>query len=512
MDKKLKQVLTAISAVLMITSLATVLAYAGKGSQSPDVVDTLFNILVDTKNEVDALFDDFTQGGGTIPEDAVESYEKALILWEEAETNYTEEDYEEAADKATEAINEFGEAAEEVSEIEDEELEDEEDLETEKAVGLSVKHQKMMERLEKLRAVVSNLEVNGLEVSDIFSILDQVEAKLNEAKASHDGGDFEGSEESLEVAKALLGKATGFIHSTSNMIKKEKTEKFIEKTMMRVMNLERNVNKILMAKGVSQETIDEISGQFSALVDQLDNLDQVLSEEDLEETVDELDDLVEDIDDVVDEEDELDDDVADALKEMGKLAFKISKYKEEIQELADAGKDVTGLNDVMEDVENLLDTAYIDLGNDDPDVAENKIEEAEDLLDELEDLMEEIEEEHKDEENNDDEKGAKNGKPDDDDVGDGDIETSEDEIHTGEEEDFLAEKAELEEEMESFKDFINSLAEDEIDTAELEEKVEDIEDALELAEDLEDLELIENMMEELENSFKEQYGDAWKEN
>jgi tetratricopeptide (TPR) repeat protein len=512
MSRKLKQVLTAFTAVLMITSFTTVFSFAKQGNQSPEVADTLFNILADTRNEVDALFEDITQNGGTIPDEALESYEEALILWEEAETSYDEGDYEEAADKATEALNEFGEAAEEASEDDGEELEVEENEETENAIGLSVKHEKMMRRLEKLRAVVTNLEFNGLDVTDIFSLLDQIEALLSEAEVMLDEGDFEEAEEALEVAKELIGKATGFVHSTSNMIQKDKTEKFIEKTIMRLMNLERNVNRILARKGVSQEEMDEISGLFGILAEQLGTLDQVLSEESLEEVVDELDDLVEEADDIIDEEDDLDEDVTDALKDLDKLWYKVSEYKMEIGELADVGEDVTVQADMLNSVESLLEAAYIELGDDDHEAAQDKIEEAENILNELDELIEDSEEHADEVDDEDDHESGSNEDPDVVDVEDNTAETGEEADTNGDEDIFTEEKAELVEELEGIKQIIDGLTENEIDTSSLEDLIDEIETALEEADGFEDLELTEQLMEDLENIIKEEYAVALDEN
>jgi chromosome segregation ATPase len=489
---KLKQLLTSFTAIILITSIASVFSFAEPETQSPEVADALFALLESAKNEVDALFDGLSQEGGTIPEVAQESYDEAMALWGGAQTHYDEEEYDIAEEKATEALNEFGEAAEEISEIEDDEdEEDEVDEETETAIELGVHLERAEDRLDKLWEIVQSLEDEGFEVNEVFGILEMAETRHGEAMEQFNIGDFEASEESLSIVMKMLGQATGFIHSTSNQIKKGKAEKFITKTMVRLVNLQNRVIKLLESKGVSQEDLDLINGLFGEIIDQLETLDLDLDEENLEDIVDELDDLVEDVDDIIEDEDDIDDDTAEILEDIEEIEYKLSEYDERVTELENTGKDVTILRELIEEAITLLSQTELDLENSEFELSEEKIEEIEEILDLLEDQIEDIENELEEEEEetelNDVEEEAEL--------------YDEDEV----EEEFSSEKAELEETFLNINQIIQELIYDGEDVSELESIVEEIESMFEEAEDIEDLEDIEDHLEELETILKEQY-------
>lgn len=79
------------------------------------------------------------------------------------------------------------------------------------------------------------------------------------------------------------------------------------------------------------------------------------------------------------------------LYNINKQESKFDRFEEKIQKLIDLGVDPAELNSTLEDVQGLLDQAFDDLTNEDPEAAEEKIEEADKMLDELDRLMDDLE-------------------------------------------------------------------------------------------------------------------------
>lgn len=377
-----KSILTILTLTLLGSTALSIPDWA-KAKGSPVMVDTLYNILGNTQSEVDNLFESIIDAGESIPEEAQEKYDEAMEKWEESQELYDSEEYEEAADKATEALNLFGETIKE-SEYETEDEEEEEYL------GLYTDLEKTRYRLVKLKEITDKLE--KLDTKEIDDSLGLVEDLLDDAEAALDRKDYEGAREKLVEAKQILGPVIGMIHSLGSQKRMEKAEKFMEKAMERVEKMQGRVNNLLKNRGAKQGKMRGIGNMFNGIRVQLGHLIGRGHDIGYGDLLDELDELDEDLEDIFEDEPGLGKETHNQFKQMERHRLQIDRFWDKIQELEEQGYNVTELEDMLEEADSLHDEAHIKVESGDQEAAEEIIDEVEEILEELDDMIDDAEE------------------------------------------------------------------------------------------------------------------------
>ena len=478
MMRKKKFVLLVIT--LLVTSVIANLssAYAETGVDPRQTVsETLLEVLETTHDHIQELFDSVQETG--IPEEAQEAFDEAVALKDAAQASYDVGNYEDSIEESTEALGKYGDAATllvETVEEEEEKIEkDDEEKETE-AYGLFVGYEKAMDRYEKLGEIAGGLHDSGIDVTEALILLDQVGPALVILEAQLDEGNFNDAEAVLSEVQDMLGRAKGLLQSASNQKKNEKTQKFIDKTTERIQRLQEKLDQFLSAQGVPEEEAQALRDEFNALLSELEALGDDPSDEELDEIIDRLNEIVKESEKIVEEKVKLEEDVGRKLNNIIKQESKFDRFGEKIQKLIDLGVSPDELYDTLEEVQALLDQAFVDLTNDDPEAAEEKIEEADEILDELDKLIDDLERE-------------------------AEIAKEEEEKDDEDEDKFAEEQAELEEKIKELREKIAELSEE--DTTELEGLLDDLQEKLSQATTEGELENIEDELEKLEEQVED---------
>ena len=435
--------------------------------------ETMLGLLEQSHAEVTALFDSITAAGGQVPENAQEQLQEAIQLQTEAQAHYDAGEYEECIEKATDALNAYGKAASKANEaedeVEDEEDEGTEDNETEKNLGLFTAVDRARAYLEKLRSITTDLESQGINVTEATDLLDQAEAALNSAENELNQGNFDAAEALLEEARSLMGQATGDLHRLSEPKRKEKTEHFINQTMIRVRQLEEKMLRILSKYNVSEEDTQALTAEFQAMTAALEDMD--VDRDDMDDVVHNLKGLVKGSHEIGKGYHEVEDETVERLKDVSNLEAKLNRYQERLRELEQLGYGTGNMTEIYTEAEGLLSEAMVKLEAGDREGAESLIDQVDEMLDDIDDMIDEAEEET---EADDDDK-SKPG-------------------HS------YAEKlADLQEKVDEYAERIERLKSKGEDTSGLEAKLEEIRKALEEATSVENLEEIESMLDELDD-------------
>lgn len=460
-----------IISLIVMTLLATsatgldLIPVQAKGPRDQSA-ETMLGLLEQSNAEVTALFDSITAAGGQVPENAQEQLQEAIQLQAEAQAHYDAGEYEECIEKATDALNVYGKAASKANEAEDEEDEGTEDNETEKNLGLFTAVDRARAYLEKLRSIATDLESQGIDVTEAKSLLDQAEAALNSAEDALNQGDFEAAEGLLEEARSLMGQATGDLRSLSEPKKKEKIEHFVNQTMIRVRQLEVKMLRILSKYGVSEEDTQALTAEFQAMIAALEGVD--VDRDDLDDVVDQLKGLVKESHEFGKGHDEVEDETIKRLKDVSNLEAKLNRYRERLRELEQLGYGTGNMTGIYTEAEGLLSEAMVKLEAGDREATEDLIDQIDEMLDDIDDMIDDAEEE---------------------------VEADDDDKKPGHS--YEEQLADAQEKVDNYAEKIERLKSKGENTTSLEAKLEEIRQALEEATSVEDLEEVESMLDEL---------------
>jgi len=472
---KMNRKFTALIVMTLLATSATGLDLIPVQAKGPrdQSAETMLGLLEQSQAEVTALFDSITAAGGQVPEGAQEQLQEAIQLQVEAQAHYDAGEIEECIEKATDALNAYGKAASKANEaedeVEDEEDEGTEDNETEKNLGLFTAVDRARAYLDKLRSIATDLESQGIDVTEAKSLLDQAEAALDSAEEALNQGDFETAEGLLEEARSLMGQATGDLRSLSEPKKKEKMEHFVNQTMIRVRHLEDKMLRILSKYGVTEEDTQALTAEFQALIAALEGVD--VDRDDLDDVVDQLKGLVKDSHEFGKDFDEVEDETIERLNDVSKLEAKLNRYRERLHELEQLGYNTGNVTAVYTEAEGLLEEAMVMLESGDREAAEELIDRVDEMLDDIDDMVDDAEDEA---ESDDDDKGKPG--------------------HSYEEK-----LADIQEKVDDYAEKIERLKAKGENTTGLEAKLEEIRQALEEAASDDDLEEVESMLDELDD-------------
>jgi len=389
---KMNRKVISIIVMTLLASSATSLGLIPAQVVEPrsQAAETLLRVLEDTHGRVSAIFDSVPTGGGQVPLEAQEQLQEAIQLREEAQTHFEAGEYEQCIEKTTQALNAYGKATAKLH-ANEEDNEEPEDEETEANLGLFTAVERAREHLEKLRSIASDLESQGINVTEATGLLDQAEAALDSAEGELNLGNFEEAEELLEDARSLMGQATGKLQSLSNTKRKEKTERFIEQTRSRVQQLEENMLRILSRYGVSEEDVQALTNEFGDIKAALDDMD--VDEDELHGVVNQLRNLVKESHEIGRDREDIEEETIDRLNDIGKLEARLNRYRERIRELERLGNNTEELTVLLQEAEGLIAEATNRLEEGDRESAESLMNEAENLLDTLGDMIDDVESE-----------------------------------------------------------------------------------------------------------------------
>jgi tetratricopeptide (TPR) repeat protein len=379
---KMNRKVISIIVMALLASSATGLGIIPAQVVEPrsQAAETLLSVLENTHGRVSAIFDSVSAEGGQAPLEAQEQLQEAIRLQEEAQTHFAAGEYEQCIEKATQALNAYGKATAKLH-VGEEDNEEPEDEKTEANLGLFTAVEKAREYLEKLRSIASDLESQGVDVTEAVGLLDQAEAALDSAEGELNLGNFVEAEGLLEEARSLMGQATGELRSLSQPKRKEKAERFINQTTIRFRQLEEKMLQILSKYNVSEEDTQALTTEFQAMKAALENMD--VDKEGLGNVVDRLKGLVKESREIGRDREDVEKETLDRLYDLDKLEARLNRYRERIRELERLGNSTEELTGLLQEAESLITEATNKLGEGDKEAAERLTNEAESLLDTL---------------------------------------------------------------------------------------------------------------------------------
>jgi hypothetical protein len=295
---------------------------------------------------------------------------------EEESTEVTQGEEETKGQEGTsEEEDDESEGTEEEAEEEPEEETSTEEA-TEKAMGLKNAIQRARDYAEKIEEITQRLEENGrildetqqgnLEenITKALQILGEAESFLEP-----DSFNAEAVAQKLSEARGILGETMGYLNRSA---KKQKAANFIENVEEQINSMEDKIIRIgdRLAKGKL------VLAALQARMRQLIRMRERLTEGEVEEVVEALDDLIEGIDEDLGNLNG--EGTVAKFKAMNRLEARIRVLNATAERLADRGVDTSELDDQLESAEALVEEMM-------DKMSEGGTEEAEDLLEEVED-------------------------------------------------------------------------------------------------------------------------------
>ena len=404
MIKKVMITLTTLLVTILLTSFmgGTYLVNAQEVDENQVTSENLLSMLTDSESEVTSLFEEIVEGGGDVPEKAIEALNEAQALYEEAQALYDEGSYEECVEKATDALNKYAkaleraqESLEEAQEETEEETEDETesmDVQTEgqtleeqaaKMIGLLSNIDKFKARIEVLRGIAGNLEL--AEDAEEYRLLDEAYGILVNIEINF--GDLDESDVVFGEAVRLIGKATGMLKSQGQPMKEQKVEQFIEQTQHRLEQMNNKMTRILAKKGSSEENTLMVQAQYDEVYAQLEGID---TKEDLRGVFNQLKQLIKETRQVGKGEDSelFSEEAMESVNDQMDVESRLDAYKEIVDGMAEDDPLKSEVSELILQVESLLDEAETAISEDNEELADQKVEEAEEILETIEDLLE----------------------------------------------------------------------------------------------------------------------------
>ena len=239
--------------------------------------------------------------------------------------------------------------------------------------------------LEKVRETLGRLAeeyYNNTTVMDYIEkaeeALLEAEQHLDDATVAFEEGDMRTAARHLAAARNIMGRLKGFVNSVIKRHKAAKAEKFMEQAQARFQGLRDKIERLegnLTLAGAQKvkNALTQAAGKMNGFKNRLSNEDVNDVLEDLQSLVDEVDDELDDIDG---------EEVSKALKGANALQARLGVLRQTQARLTRKYGNATQVNGDLEDVEGLLEEIMEKVQSGRPDNAGNVLNEAKKLAQE----------------------------------------------------------------------------------------------------------------------------------
>ena len=239
--------------------------------------------------------------------------------------------------------------------------------------------------LEKVRETLGRLAeeyYNNTTVMDYIEkaeeALLEAEQHLDDATVAFEEGDMRTAARHLAAARNIMGRLKGFVNSVIKRHKAAKAEKFMEQAQARFQGLRDKIERLegnLTLAGAQKvkNALTQAAGKMNGFKNRLSNEDVNDVLEDLQSLVDEVDDELDDIDG---------EEVSKALKGANALQARLGVLRQTQARLTLKYGNATQVNGDLEDVEGLLEEIMEKVQSGRPDNAGNVLKEAKKLAQE----------------------------------------------------------------------------------------------------------------------------------
>ena len=251
----------------------------------------------------------------------------------------------------------------------------------ERAIGLKVAIDRAIRFLDKVNATAIRLNETGYEVQDIEANLTEARNHLDEALILLEELDINGTAHELAKARGILGRTTGWLHSTAEKVKETKVKTFLQNVEGQINGLEAKINQL-------QDRLENGTIVLSALQAkrrQLIRIRERLAAGDVDGVIDNLDNMIEDIDEELNNLNG--ESTSVKLKAMNRIEAKIRVLNATAQRLSRKGEDTSEIEEELTDATTLLSQTMELLDSGDIEGAEELLEEAEEHLEKASDII-----------------------------------------------------------------------------------------------------------------------------
>lgn len=206
----------------------------------------------------------------------------------------------------------------------------------------------------------------------------EAEQHLDDAAAALEEGDMRTAARHLAAARNIMGRLKGFVNSIIKRHKAAKAEKFMEQAEARFQGLRDKIeslegNLTLANSQRVKNALTQAAGRMNGFKDRLSNEDVNDVLEDLQSLVDEVDDELDDIDG---------DEVSKALKGANALEARLGVLRQTQARLTRKYGNATEVNGDLEDVEDLIEEILEKVGAGKPQNARDVLKTAKELAQE----------------------------------------------------------------------------------------------------------------------------------
>ena len=239
--------------------------------------------------------------------------------------------------------------------------------------------------LEKVRETLGRLAEEYENNTTVMEYIAKAEEALLEAEQNLDNatvaleeGDTRTAARHLAAARNVMGRLKGFVNSVIKRHKVAKAEKFMKQAQARFQGLRANIeslegNLTLAGAQKVKNALTQAAGKMNGFKNRLSNEDVNDVLEDLQSLVDEVDDELDDIDGA---------EVSKALKGANALQARLGVLRQTQARLTLKYGNATQVNGDLEDVEGLLEEIMEKVQSGRPDNAGNVLKEAKKLAQE----------------------------------------------------------------------------------------------------------------------------------
>ncbi len=362
-----------------------------------------FNVLVilvnNTLQQVEALVaelpenDDHTTSLKDELGLASDEFDEAVSLAEEGSC-------ETATSLLYEVLEKLGEIASEA--LEQESGEDEDYEKTVRIIEFNEKIERAQELLSNIWETVDQLQSSSINVNNISSLLNLIQEKLELVEEAISGFNFEDAEELLSEIDELFEEANKMVKELNKPKTVKRASDFFNKTRDRVLKLEDQIVLILTQENASEKVLESVSEAFQDVYNELEDIEELISLEDLENALEDFDDLFDELEDTYDILDDAVEEAGEKLEDLAELESWIDYLEDQITELETIGFNVTELWSTMEQINSDYTEIKEKIEQGQFESLEEQIEQLEEKMETLENkiskIIEELEEQEEDEE------------------------------------------------------------------------------------------------------------------
>ena len=390
MNTSIAKTLSILTVFLLLTSVSAVQVnsvYAENTSKTPMLkflADQLIEIANKSKVKVEEVFDKIKTQYIGIPHEAEELYGEGVKLLDDAISYRNNGDYPNACKYAIKAMQKFKLALLvtykftlklEVRKVENETL---------KITCLRKAIERAYMFADRVEALANSTEEKfGYNLTTVKLKIEEAREHLENATNLLDEGLVDEAAKELAIARGILGKCVGEIHSAAKKFKITRAEYFLNQTKKRLKSHMEEVISSINRTSILNKT--GISQALQNASHSIEVAEEFIKRGNVERALKKLEEVREHVEESTSELENIKPDVAKMLRKVNTFEIKLRWLEGMLKHMKFKGPGLTTAEDKLEEVKNLIKKVSDQIKN-------QKISEAEETIEHLEELLEDVEE------------------------------------------------------------------------------------------------------------------------